>query len=126
MTRKSRNEWKRQYHAPADWTLTSYGPDEGPDYPRCSKKGNVGEFFRKLQTKELYACTKGIFAEVDMTYSIPAPRMPKGGKLVTIDNNDVRNFAFSRADELAKTFGWRFDLVQRKQTHAILNQLLAA
>jgi hypothetical protein len=58
----------RRQVADYECCLRSYSFDEGPDYPRANKKGNVGKFFRELQARELAACTKGIFAPVRVSY----------------------------------------------------------
>ncbi|MES2145810.1 MAG: hypothetical protein V4516_16000, partial [Pseudomonadota bacterium] len=55
-----------------EFKLESYGPDEGPTYPKGYKGYGTTSFFRALQTKELYACTKGIFAPVRTTYNASA------------------------------------------------------
>ena len=74
---KRKHVWNAQFHAPANWSLESYGLNDGPAYPQCSKKGNVGAFFRALQTKELYDCTKGIFAPVRLTYDASAENLAR-------------------------------------------------
>ena len=52
--------------------LRSYAADEGPEYPRKNKKGQIGKFFRSLQLSELRAGSKNIFAPVKIKYDAHA------------------------------------------------------
>ena len=97
----------RKIAADFESCLRSYRYDEGPDYPRANKKSNVGAFFRKLQTKELYACTKGIFAPLkSMRYDATAENRARvnrecasitrcSGRIISQSEYDIR-MAYTR------------------------------
>lgn len=56
-----------------EFKLHTYTFDEGPPYPRGRRRDeSVGDFIRRLQRKELYSATKGIFAPVPFKYDFRA------------------------------------------------------
>lgn len=111
--------------------LESYGPDEGPVYPRCSKKGDVAGFFRKLQTKELYACTKGIFAPVRVRYDASAENLARFNREYSLARFNRQSTAeasreVNRLIDLAHEKASRFERVRKDRTMRVLACALAA
>jgi|SRR5215469_3932959 len=117
--------------APKDWTLTSYGENEGPEYPRANKRGDVGAFFRALQTKELYACTKNIFAPVKTKYDASAENLARFNREYSLARFNRVSLADAKRsvqalidDATEKTK--RFAVVRASRTRRVLTQVLSA
>ena len=112
-----------------EFTLQSYGADEGPAYPHCNKKGDVGGFFRALQRKELYACTKGIFAPVKLTYNATKENKARFNREyayrgASADRGNKRDV--QRLFDFAQEKERRFHRVRCERTSRVLMQALAA